>query len=342
MLTFIFEGDNHPLLTRHQTNRGMKKKLRIIKNRSDIGAGTRGADMGIDAMEIAAINAENDFFNRTPFIDVKTHNESIYDMVRNSFAKRINFVVEQCNRVSQAVKESILKNEFPLVLSGDHSSALGSISGVKAAHPTRRLGVVWIDAHADLHTPNTSPSGNVHGMPLAAALHEDNIEMKSNHPEKETLQSWDALKNIGTNAPKFFPEDLIYFGVRDTEKAEEALMVKNSIKNYSVQEVRFRGIQPCIKEAIDKLSDCDAIYLSFDVDSLDCDYVSYGTGTPVPFGFSPEEAKTLITGFLNTNKVVCAEFTEINPLLDNKRNFMAETAFDTIYHCFGSTQDSDL
>ena len=342
MLTFIFEGDNHPLLTSQQTNIGMKKKLRIIKNRSDIGAGTRGADMGIDAMEIAAINAENDFFNRTLFIDVKTHNESIYNMVRNSFAKRINFVVEQCNRVSQAVKESILKNEFPLVLSGDHSSALGSLSGVKAAHPTRRLGVVWIDAHADLHTPNTSPSGNVHGMPLAAALHEDNIEMKSNDPEKDTLQSWDALKNIGTNAPKFFPENLIYFGVRDTEKAEEALMLKNNIKNYSVQEVRFRGIQTCIKEAIDKLSDCDAIYLSFDVDSLDCDYVSYGTGTPVPFGFSPEEAKTLITGFLNTNKVVCAEFTEINPLLDNKRNFMAETAFDILYHCFGSTQDSDL
>ena len=271
----------------------MKKTIRIIKNRSDIGAGTRGADMGIDAMEIAAINAKNDFFNRTSFVDVKTHNESIYNMVRNSFAKRINFVVEQCNRVSQAVKESIVKNEFPLILSGDHSSALGSISGVKAVFPKTRLGVVWIDAHADLHTPYTSPSGNVHGMPLAAALHEDNLELKSNHPDEETLNSWEALKNIETKQPKLLPQDLIYFGVRDTEEAEEVLMKKNNIKNYSVEEVRFRGIQSCIAEAVATLSDCDAIYLSFDVDSLDCDHVSYGTGTPVPFGFDPKEAKVL-------------------------------------------------
>ena len=228
----------------------MKKTIRIIKNRSDIGAGTRGADMGIDAMEIAAINAKNDFFNRTSFVDVKTHNESIYNMVRNSFAKRINFVVEQCNRVSQAVKESIVKNEFPLILSGDHSSALGSISGVKAVFPKTRLGVVWIDAHADLHTPYTSPSGNVHGMPLAAALHEDNLELKSNHPDEETLNSWEALKNIETKQPKLLPQDLIYFGVRDTEEAEEVLMKKNNIKNYSVEEVRFRGIQSCIAEAV--------------------------------------------------------------------------------------------
>ena len=168
----------------------MRGKLRIIKNRSDIGAGTRGADMGIDAMEIAAINSGNDFFNRAPYIDVKTHNETIYNMVRNSFAKRIGFVVEQCNRVADVVKETLLKNEFPLVLSGDHSSALGTISGIKAANPKSRLGVVWIDAHADLHIPNTSPSGNVHGMPLAAALQEDNAEMKTNSPDDETIASW--------------------------------------------------------------------------------------------------------------------------------------------------------
>lgn len=312
----------------------MISNLRIVKNRSDIGAGTRGADMGIDAMEIAAINSGNNFFNRAPYVDVKTHNETIYDMVHNSFAKRIGFVVEQCTRVSEVVKETLLKKEFPLVLSGDHSSALGTISGIKAAYPKGRLGVVWIDAHADLHTPYTSPSGNVHGMPLAAAMQEDNVQQRSNNPDEGTFESWEKLKNIGTDTPKFLPQDLIYFGVRDTEKAENELIERKKIKNYTVAEIRFKGIQKCIKEAIDKLSGCDLIYITFDVDSLDCDFVSRGTGTPVSFGFSPEEAKELITGFLKTEKVVCAEFTEVNPLLDNKGNLMAETAFDILDFCF--------
>ena len=312
----------------------MRNDLRIVKNRSDIGAGTRGADMGIDAIEIAAINSLNNFFHRAPYIDVKTDNETIYDMVHNSFAKRIGFVVEQCTRVSYVVQEILKKNEFPLVLSGDHSSALGTISGIKAAYPKGRLGVIWIDAHADLHTPYTSPSGNVHGMPLAAALQEDNIGMKSNDPDRETIASWEQLKKIGTDTPKFLPQDLIYFGVRDTEEAENELIDKKHIKNYTVAEVRFRGIQNCIHEAITKLSGCDLLYITFDVDSLDCDFVSRGTGTPVSFGFSPEEAKELITGFLNTEKVVCTEFTEVNPLLDNKGNLMAETAFDILNSCF--------
>ena len=101
----------------------MKSNLKLINNRSDIGAGTRGADMGIDAMEIAAINIENDFFNRTPSINVETHNQSIYNKVNTTFARRIGFVVEQCNRVSTAVQEVLSNSEFPLVLSGDHSSA---------------------------------------------------------------------------------------------------------------------------------------------------------------------------------------------------------------------------
>lgn len=182
----------------------MRNYIRIVKNRSDIGAGTRGADMGIDAMEIAAINSGNSFFNRAPYIDVKTHNETIYDMVRNSFAKRIGFVVEQCKRVSDIVEKVLLEKEFPLVLSGDHSSALGTISGIKAAYPKGRLGIIWIDAHADLHTPYTSPSGNVHGMPLAAALQEDNIGMKRNDPDKETSASWEQLKKSEQIHQNFF------------------------------------------------------------------------------------------------------------------------------------------
>lgn len=311
------------------------KNIRIIKNRSDIGAGTRGADMGVDAMEIAAINLENDFFNRLPSLNVITHNETIYNKVNQSFAKRIGFVVEQCERVSNSVQDVFLNNEFPLVLSGDHSSALGTISGIKAANPNAKIGVVWIDAHADLHSPYTSPSGNVHGMPIAAAMQEDHINMSINKLDEDTLRSWNKLKNIGTNNPKFLPEHLIFFGVRDTEESEDVLIETKGIKNYSVSEIRYRGLTNCVQEAIDKLSDCDAIYITFDVDSLDCDFVSRGTGTPVAFGFSPSEAKQIITQFLRTEKVVCVEFTEVNPLLDNKGNKMAETAFEILNSCFG-------
>ena len=310
------------------------QNIRIIKNRSDIGAGTRGADIGIDAMEIAAINVKNDFFSKWPSVNVDAHIESIYNKVNHSFAKRIGFVVEQCTRVSNSVQEVLSNNEFPLVLSGDHSSALGTISGVKAAYPNAKIGVVWIDAHADLHSPYTSPSGNVHGMPLAAALQEDNTDMCINELNEATISSWIELKNIGTNTPKFLPEHLIFFGVRDTEEPEDALITNKGIKNYSVSEMRYRGFSNCVQEAIGKLSDCDAIYITFDVDSLDCDFVSSGTGTPVPFGFSPTEAKQIISEFLRKEKVVCVEFTEVNPLLDNKGNKMAETAFDILDFCF--------
>lgn len=312
----------------------MKNEIKLIKNKSDIGAGTRGADMGIDAMEIAAININNHFFQKHPFIEVKTHNESIYNKVNFTSAKRIKSVVEQCQRVSNAVQESILKNEFPIVLSGDHSSALGTISGIKSAKPNSRLGVIWIDAHADMHSPYTTPSGNIHGMPLAAALQLDNLEMKVNNIDEDVKRHWNNLKTIGTKEKKFHPEDLIYFGVRDTEEPEDYVLASKSIKNYTVSEMRFRGFVTCLNEAIGKLKHCDSIYLSFDVDSLDCDFVSDGTGTPVPFGFSPEEAKEIIKAFLKTEKLICAEFVEVNPLLDTKGNRMAETAFDILHSCF--------
>ena len=200
------------------------KNIKIIKNRSDIGAGTRGADLGIDAMEIAAINANNTFFNDHPFIDIKTDNESIYNKVNSSTAKRIQFVEEHCIRVANAVSKTIDEKYFPIVLSGDHSSALGTISGIKKSNPQSRLGVIWIDAHADLHSPYSSPSGNIHGMPLAAAMQKDNLENQFNNPDEKTIFYWNNLKKIGTNDPKFLPEDLIFFGVRDTEEPEGYLI----------------------------------------------------------------------------------------------------------------------
>jgi len=305
-------------------------QIKIIKNRSDIGAGTRGSDMGIDAIEIAAINANNNYFTQFDFEDVETENESIYNKVTYPFGKRINYVINQCTRLSNVVTNTINNNEFPLVLSGDHSSALGTISGIKAAYPEKRLGVVWIDAHADIHSPYTSPSGNIHGMPLAAAIANDNLDCQVNNITDKVKSSWEAMKNIGVTGAKVLAQDVVYFGVRDTEEPEDKQIKNLGIKNYMVDEVRYRGLTTCVNEALESLSNCDHIYISFDVDSMDCDLISYGTGTPVPKGFDQHEIIAIINQIIAFQKVAALEFVEVNPLLDLKGNKMAETAFEVL------------
>ncbi len=306
------------------------KNIVIIKNRSDIGAGTRGADMGIDAIEIAAINAGSDYFNRYDYMDVETANEAIYEKHQTVYAKRIGKVLEVCTKLCNSVNNKLHENSFPIVLSGDHSSALGTISGIKTAFPDKRLGVIWIDAHADIHSPYTTPSGNIHGMPLAAAIAEDNMERKVNDIIEETHANWEGMKNIGGISPKVLPDDIIFFGVRSTEDPEDHVIEKYNMKNYTVDEVRFRGLKVCVEETLQKLKDCDLIYISFDVDSMDCDLISKGTGTPVSKGFEQEEVKQIINGIIESGKVNCIEVVEVNPCLDNKGNVMAETAFDVI------------
>ncbi|MEE9350023.1 MAG: arginase [Flavobacteriaceae bacterium] len=305
-------------------------KIKIIKHRSDVGAGTRGSDMGIDAIEIAAINQKNPFFSEFEYEDVNTQNESVYNKVNNSFAKRIGSVLKQCQRLANHVKVNLQEKTFPIVISGDHSSALGSISGVKAAYPNKNVGVVWIDAHADIHSPYSSPSGNIHGMPLAAALSDDNLDFEINEVSRNTADLWERMKNISIPGVKLLPENLVYFGVRDTEEPEDKQIEKLKIKNYKVAEIRYRGLKTCVDEAIERLSGCDVIYISFDVDSMDCDLISYGTGTPVPKGFDQFEIINIINQFVETKKVVCIEFVEVNPLLDFKGNKMAETAFEVL------------
>jgi arginase len=306
------------------------KAIKLIKNRSDLGAGTRGSDLGVDAIEIAAINKNDDYFNRFPFEDIPTENETIYNKVNNSFAKRIGSVLRVCTRLCQSVASNLKDDRFPIVLSGDHSSGLGTISGVKTAYPNKRVGVVWIDAHADVNSPFTSPTGNIHGMPLSAALNDDNLDFEINKIDEETASYWNQLKDIGIKGPKIRHEDIMYFGVRDTNLAEDTMMEKNQMKNYTVSEMRHRGFDTCLKEATDKLNACDAIYISFDVDSMDSDLISKGTGTPVPKGFDKEEVIKIIGAIIATDKVVCFEVVEVNPTLDNKGNLMAETAFDVI------------
>lgn len=305
-------------------------KIIIIKNRSDIGAGTRGSDMGIDAMEIAAINAGSDFFNKVQHIDVLTNNDSVYLKNHFPFAKRIEYVLLQCERVASAVSGALNAGQFPIVLSGDHSSALGTISGIKKSFPDKQIGVVWIDAHADIHSPYTSPSGNIHGMPLAAALGKDHVAIKKHDIANDVAQYWEEMKNIGCKGAKIKPEHLVYVGLRDFEEEEKAIIDTNKIQYYTVDHLRELDIAKCCREIQNYLNECDCIYISFDVDSMDSLIVSEGTGTPVPKGFTPDEILALILGLYQSGKVICTEFTEINPLLDKQGNKMAETAFSIL------------
>lgn len=310
------------------------RPIKIIKNRSDIGAGTRGSDIGIDALEIAAINNNNDFFNKHLFEDVKTHNESIYDKVKCTFAKRIKFVLEQCERLRDKVFENLNNGYFPLILSGDHSSSIGTMAAIDKYLLGNKFGVIWIDAHADLHTPFTTQSGNVHGMPLAAALGINNSSNKANKVDKYTLSNWNKLIKLGLSHPILDCNNLVYIGLRDLESQEKEFILNNSIKNFNVQEIRMKGLNNFVENIIKYLSSVNKIYISFDVDSLDPDLVSRGTGTPVINGLESVEIISIIKELIKTGKIVALEVSEINPLLDNKGNVMAEKTFEIIKKVF--------
>lgn len=302
-------------------------KLDLIENTSEIGAGTRGAGLGIEALKVAAFNSKSDYFRKYKLSSVDVQNQYLLEDTDTTSALRIEGIEKVFKSISNRVADSLNSNKFPLVLAGDHSSAGGTIAGIKKANPEARLGVVWIDAHGDLHTPYTTPSGNVHGMPLATALAEDNLECKINTPSDKAVKHWNNLKSMAGISPKINPEDLIFVAVRDTETPEDKLMDRLEIKNYTVREVRDKGVEAIANESLEKLSACDLIYISFDVDSMDCDLVSYGTGTPVEDGLTEQEAGQLINYLLLDKKVCCLEMVEINPCLDNKQNRMAETAF---------------
>jgi len=308
----------------------MNMAIQLIENKSELGAGTRGASLGIDALRIASLNKGSDYFLKNKVITLKNNNEMLFNSVKLASAKRIKGIVKVFSRVCDQVEKTLTEGKFPIILAADHSSAGGTIAGIKKKYPNKRLGAIWIDAHADLHSPYTSPTGNVHGMPLATAIAFDNKECQVKEPSKEAIKYWTELKEMGGTSPKIRTEDIVFFGVRDTESPEDELMLREGIKNFTVAETREKGIEKACIEALQILKNCDIIYISFDVDSMDCDLVSTGTGTPVPNGYTPEEANSIIQNLIPSEKLICFEMVEINPTLDNKKNLMAETAFDIL------------
>jgi arginase len=308
----------------------MHRNIEIILNTSELTAGTRGASLGPAAIITAARRQHNPFFGRYPIHSLPDFNHYLDSETPTPYARRINGYVQVFEAISTAVSGMLKRDHFPLIIAGDHGSAAGTIAGIRIAQPNKRLGVIWIDAHGDLHSPYTTPSGNIHGMPLALSLGDDNLELQRNYPDEYTIATWNSLKNSGSLSPKIKPEDLVFIAVRDTEDEEDALIGRRQIVNHSVETLRRVGVADVIKAIDAQLADCDSIYVSFDVDSMDPEVTSSGTGTPVGNGITPEEAKEILTLLSRNPKTVCIEFVEVNPCLDNKVNTMAETAFSLI------------
>ena len=308
----------------------MGKDIVFLINKSEITAGTRGASLGPGAVMTAARKNNKTFFGDYPIEEVKEMNHLLDRPTQHKFAKRIDGLEVVFESLNEKVSSILKQNKFPLVIAGDHGSAGGTIAGIKTAYPDKRLGVVWIDAHADMHTPFTTPSGNVHGMPLSTALNEDNVECKSNDVPDETTEIWNRLKQLGGVQPKLLPQDLVFIAVRDTEDQENNMMERLNIKNYKVQEVNEKGVAKVLSEINAKLADCDMIYISFDVDSMDPAHTSHGTGTPVDNGLTPEQADEILIHFAANTKTVCIEFVEVNPCLDEKINTMAEVTAELV------------
>ncbi len=288
--------------------------IQFIVSESELGAGTRGSSLGFRAIEMASIEENNYLFNNINHIP--------YD--KNLLAKPIKFknaihikgieVVHE--NLSKRIEEAYIKKAFPILITGDHSNAAGTIAGVKKAFPNKKLGVIWIDAHADIHSPYTSPSGNIHGMPLAICIAEDNMECKANEPHEEVIRHWNNLKRLNNQQPKIQSEDVIIVGLRDYEKPEEHLIKTKNISVLTVYDVQEKGVAKAADEALNLLSDCDLIHISFDIDSLDKSFVP-GTGTPVDNGFTEKEATGFILQLLHSSKISSFEITEVNPLLDH-------------------------
>jgi arginase len=308
----------------------MSKSIAFIINESEISAGTRGASLGPRAIRVVDHNREEFLFGRYPNYYVPNQNHLLDQPTDLVWGKRADGLAKVYASTAELVKNKRLDKDYLVIVAADHGSAGGTIAGLKMANPNNRLGVLWIDAHGDLHTPYTSPSGNMHGMPLATALNEDNLECKRNEVKPETVRFWNEMKNIGGVVPKIDAADLCFIALRDLESEEIALMRRKSLENIAVDEVRESGLDQVFENLEEKYKNCDEIYVSFDVDSMDPDVVSYGTGTPVKHGLNIEEASAILRYFAAHPKVKCIEFVEVNPCLDNRINRMAEVAFDLI------------
>lgn len=231
--------------------------------------------------------------------------------------KYLNTVAEVNTNLANNVYSSLMGQGFPFVIGGDHAIGMGSIAG--ASKFFKELAVIWVDAHGDINTDETSPSGNIHGMPLAVA-------MNVGHP---------TLTNVYFEGQKVKPENVYILGGRDIDPGEFELADKLNLNMYTMDIVREKGLDNIIAEIIEKInnSNVDGVHLSFDIDVLDSSLVP-GTGTPVEKGFTMDEGKLVFTRFLGENFVKSIDFVELNPKIDHEDGRTTKNCLEVLEHIF--------
>jgi arginase len=277
------------------------KKLSIIGMPMDLGQMRRGVDMGPSAIRYAGINER-----LKPLFD-EIHDlgdipigrpEVVVD--KESNLRNLDLVAEKNSLLAEKVDEAIESGAFPLVLGGDHSIAIGTLAGVSKHY--NNLGVIWYDAHGDLNTAETSPTGNIHGMPLAVSL---GLGHRS-------------LTDIGGYSPKVKPENLVIIGARALDDGEKVLIKEKGIKVYTMHEIDRLGMTKVMEETIAYLKEkTDGVHLSLDLDGLDPNDAP-GVGTPVMGGISYRESHLAMEMLEEAKLITSAEFVEVNPILDEK------------------------
>ena len=296
--------------------------IAIIGALSDYGAGRRGVDMGPSAIRLAGLNARIRTLLGYDVDDLGNiaapQPESV--AAGEDRAKYLHQIADTCRRLSEAVEKAAAAGQFPLVLGGDHSIAVGSISGM--AHHLhkqgKKMGVIWIDAHADMNTPDTSPSGNVHGMPLACLV--------GRGPEELTgLFGW---------APKIDPRNVVLIGLRDVDAGERSLIRELGIRAFTMRDVDERGLRSIMDEAVATATrGTEGFHLSYDMDSVDPQEAP-GVGTPVKGGFTYREAHLSMEMICDSGKLLGLDVVEVNPVIDEK-NRTAALAVELIMSVLG-------
>ena len=281
----------------------MAQKIRIIGVPMDLGASRRGVDMGPSALRVAGLQARikqlglqvEDIGN----ISVKQPEEMSYGEKR---AKYLAEIADACKDLAAIVEKTLDENMTPVVLGGDHSIAAGSLSGVAGyfRKKEKRIGLIWLDAHGDINTPESSPSGNVHGMPLAAAMGYGATELVE-------LQGF---------KPKVEPQNISLVGIRDLDSQEKKLAKKSGVHVFTMRDIDERGMREVMSDALKyAMDDTDGISVSLDMDFVDPSDAP-GVGTPVRGGVTYREAHLAMEMLADTEAMVSLEVVEINPVID--------------------------
>jgi arginase len=281
----------------------MAQKIRIIGVPMDLGASRRGVDMGPSALRVAGLQARikqlghqvEDIGN----ISVKQPEEMSYGEKR---AKYLAEIADACKDLAAMVEKSLEESMLPVVLGGDHSIAAGSLSGVAAyfRKKEKKIGLIWLDAHGDINTPESSPSGNVHGMPLATAMGYGAAELVE-------LQGF---------KPKVEPQNISLVGIRDLDSQEKKLAKKSGVHVFTMRDIDERGMREVMSDALKyAMDDTDGISVSLDMDFVDPSDAP-GVGTPVRGGVTYREAHLAMEMLADTEAMVSLEVVEINPVID--------------------------